>query len=149
MKKWLVGWLVLVFVAGCGQSQLPDEMHLAKGPAEFSGWVVIRKGLQPHQRMPGHFSKGDLDGDEWAFVGNLTWSSEGSRVPVVVDGVDTGYEVELAQVVYGEKIPVLKLAVYQKGVELALAYTWAAPDSQRIGINLRWMQAGLTRVSPP
>lgn len=109
--------------------------------------MVIRKDLQQRHLMPGHFSDAQLDeeDDNWAWVGNLRWDSAGTRVPVVVDGRDTGYEVELAQVVYGEKVPVLKLAVYRTGVERALAYTWAAPGSPRIGINLRWLQAGLTR----
>lgn len=135
-----------LWLAGCGSETLPDEMHLQAAPAQYTGWVIIRKSLTPKQRMPGYFDNQALDDPEaWVMITGLSWSSVGTRVPVLVKGVDTGYEVELAQVVYGNKIPVLKLAVYHEETERALAYTWAEPGSKRIGINLRWMQAGLTR----
>lgn len=145
MKKSTTLLVLSLLLGGCTGSDTPDEMHLAQEAAQYSGWVIIRKDLQPQQKVPGHFSKEQLDDDGWVFIKDLQWNSGGSRVPIVVDGVDTGYEVELAQVAYGDRIPVLKLAVYQQGVEMALAYTWAEPGSRRIGINLRWMQAGLTR----
>ncbi|MBF2754525.1 MAG: hypothetical protein ISN29_04620 [Gammaproteobacteria bacterium AqS3] len=147
----LLGALVL---AGCGGAPesaepggSPDESHLAEAPAEFTGWIAVRRDLTDEALAPGYFSREELEGGEgWARITGLRWSSAGSRVPVVIDGEATGYEVELHQVSYGGRVPVLKLAVYREGVEMALAYTWAAPDSRRIGINLRWMQAGLTRI---
>ena len=145
IKPWLLVSLFLIF-SGCHEATLPDEMHLQTQPADYKGWVVMYRDLKAHQRMPGYFKNQTLeDNTLWVRVADLSWSSGGTRVPVVVDGVDTGYEIELAEVVYGKKVPVLKLAVYHQDTERALAYTWSAPGSQRIGINLRWLQAGLTR----
>jgi len=149
--KYLAGLTVLAVLflglSGCEAEQAD------KGRAEsatYRGWVIMYRGLEPHQRMPGYFDNQALDDDSlWVWVGDLRWSSDGTRVPVIVDGVDTGYEVELDEVTYTAgkvDIPVMKLAVYHKDVERALAYTWAASGSSRIGINLRWMQAGLTRL---
>ena len=115
--------------------------------AEYGGWVVMRKGLRPEQKMPGHFSAAELDNNQaWIFIDGLRWNTKGSRVPVLIDGVASGYEVELVELPYKQRLRVLKLAVYETGRERALAYTWAEPGSVNIGINLRWMQAGLTRL---
>lgn len=54
----------------------------------------------------------------------------------------TPYSFELSQLRYGQKLPVMKLAVYESGKEQAIAYTWTEPTGTRIGINLRWFQVG-------
>jgi hypothetical protein len=48
----------------------------------------------------------------------------------------------LSQLRYGQKVPVMKLALYEAGKEQAFAYTWTEPESRKIGINLRWIQVG-------
>ena len=58
------------------------------------------------------------------------------------DGKQTKYSFELSQLRYNQKVPVMKLALYEAGKEQAFAYTWAATDSKKIGINLRWFQVG-------
>jgi hypothetical protein len=58
------------------------------------------------------------------------------------DGKDTKYSFELSQLRYNQKVPVMKLALYEAGKEQAFAYTWAETTSTKIGINLRWMQVG-------
>ena len=58
--------------------------------------------------------------------------------------METGYSVELAQLTYQEtKTPILKLAVLDKEGH-AFTYIWANPEAERLGINMRWMQLGLT-----
>ena len=52
--------------------------------------------------------------------------------------------MELAAVVYGKDLEVLKLAIYEVGVNKAIMYAWGSPGSKNIGINLRWFQVGLT-----
>jgi hypothetical protein len=59
-------------------------------------------------------------------------------------GNRTKYAFELSQLRYGQKVPVLKLAVYEEGRDQAVAYSWADPKATRIGINLRWFQVGCT-----
>ena len=34
--------------------------------------------------------------------------------------------------------------VYEEGNDESLSYSWAAPDSTNVGMNLRWFQAGCT-----
>jgi len=58
------------------------------------------------------------------------------------DGKDTKYTFELSQLRYSQKVPVMKLALYEDGKEQAFAYSWAETTSAKIGINLRWMQVG-------
>jgi len=58
------------------------------------------------------------------------------------DGRDTKYTFELSQLRYGQKVPVMKLALYEDGKEQAFAYSWAETDSKKIGVNVRWIQVG-------
>ncbi len=70
---------------------------------------------------------------------------QGGHYDFVPPGAEEGaYAMELFQAVYtGEKsVPVLKLAIREKGKEKSIAYAWADPSSERIGINLRTVQTG-------
>lgn len=58
------------------------------------------------------------------------------------DGKDTRYTFELSQLRYNQKVPVMKLALYEDGKEQAFTYSWAETTSAKIGINLRWIQVG-------
>jgi hypothetical protein len=58
------------------------------------------------------------------------------------DGSATPFAFELSQVRYGQKLPVMKLAIYETGKAPAVAYTWTEPEGTRIGVNLRWFQIG-------
>jgi len=58
------------------------------------------------------------------------------------DGRDTKYTFELSQLRYSQKVPVMKLALYEDGKEQAFTYSWAETTSTKIGINLRWFQVG-------
>jgi CpeT/CpcT family (DUF1001) len=98
----------------------------------FKGWVAIRK---------------DSTEDKYEFVGNLRLHDQGWRMRVVKpDGTVTPYTVELSQVIYEKSVNVLKLAIYEEGKTKALSYTWANPEAERIGINLRWIQVGFTML---
>jgi CpeT/CpcT family (DUF1001) len=96
----------------------------------FKGWAAVRKA-EPEQGYHGIY--------------NLKLHNQGQRVRLALPGGETTpYWVELAQVIYGKKLTVLKLAVYEDGVEKSLGYVWASPDARNIGINMRIMQAGFT-----
>ncbi|MFO7693977.1 MAG: chromophore lyase CpcT/CpeT [Vicinamibacterales bacterium] len=58
------------------------------------------------------------------------------------DGKETKYSFELSQLRYSQKVPVMKLALYEAGKEQAFTYSWAETTSRKIGINLRWIQVG-------
>lgn len=106
--------------------------HKLKRCNFYKGWILLQKAgfdEQYHQQR------------------NLVWHDQGKRIRLITeDGKATKYEVELAAVVYGKDLEVLKIALYEVGVSKAITYSWGSPGTNNIGINLRWLQAGLTKV---
>ncbi len=118
---------------------------------ENGNYVFGHKGKIHHKLKRCHFYKGWLllqkagFDNEFHSMRNLLWHDQGKRQRLYTEeGKATKYEVELANVVYGKDLEILKLAIYEVGVSKAIMYTWASPLSKNIGINLRWIQAGLT-----
>ena len=97
----------------------------------FKGWAVIKK-----------------EGEEkaWHVAGNLRLHDEGDRIPLITaDGDTLAYEIQLAQLTYSEsKTKVLKLGVHERGQEKTKFYLWGEPEATRLGINMKWIQIGLT-----
>jgi CpeT/CpcT family (DUF1001) len=106
--------------------------HKLKRCHFYKGWILLEKaGLK----------------EEYHSMKNLVWHDQGKRQLLYLeDGKASKYEVELAAVVYGKDLEVLKIAVYETGVSKAIAYAWATPGAKNIGINMRWIQAGLTLI---
>lgn len=106
--------------------------HKLKRCHFYKGWILLEKaGLK----------------DEYHSIRNLVWHDQGKRQRLYLeDDKPTKYEVELAAVVYGKDLEVLKIALYEVGVSKAIMYSWASPGSKNIGINLRWIQTGLTLI---
>lgn len=97
----------------------------------YSGWMALQKAGV----------------DESMGMYKLRFHDQGSRIRFFTeDNQATRYEIELATVIYGKNLNVLKLAIYEDGKSKAVAYTWASPGSENIGINLRWISAGLTKI---
>ncbi len=90
------------------------------------------------------------DGSEdWFFTRDVRLHDQGGRAQV--GGGDTGAPELVLRVrnVTWDKgsanKPAITLYVHKpEKLDRAEAYSWAAPDSSRIGINLRWMQSGCT-----
>ena len=74
-------------------------------------------------------------------------ANEGGRTPLAWrDGQPSGYSLVLERLAYQDgNVPVLKLSVVEDSTGRTLAYAWADPHAERIGINLGWVQAGLER----
>jgi hypothetical protein len=106
--------------------------HKLKRCTFYTGWIILQKaGFE----------------NEYHSMRNLQWHDQGKRQRLYTeDGKATKYEVELANVVYGKDTEVLKLAIYEVGVSKAVMYTWTSPLADRVGINLRWIQTGLTKM---
>ncbi len=98
----------------------------------FSGWAF---GTEPGT---GKKLQGRRD---------LVLHNEGQRVPLVYeDGSPSPYAIELAQLTYqNTTAPILKLALSDSSDAKRGAYTWANPEAVRIGLNLGWVQFGLTQ----
>jgi len=116
--------------------------HKLKRCRMFTGFMVVKKDSPNNARKD---SVGRESNEEYITLRNLTLHDQGGRVRCVSDkGEQTNYSVELSQVIYQTGLPVLKLAIYEEGNPKAIAYTWANTDARRIGINLRYVQAGFS-----
>jgi len=110
-----------------------------------SCWVAIRKD-KPKQ-----------DGSEdWFFDNNVHIHDQGGRS--LLGGGETGSQqvmIRLRNVTWDKdstNAPVLALYIHKAdNWEHAESYSWAAPDSERVGINLRWVQTGcsIDGATPP
>ena len=90
--------------------------------------------------------------DSTYFLRNLELHDQGGMVELDVEGVD--YTAELTQLVYGHRIKLMKLAIYDMPLDSvginskSVSYTWTSPEAKRLGINLRKIVAGWTLIEP-
>lgn len=122
----------LFFAPACGT---PSELENATW---YKGWMAVKK----HKVEP------DADLSEWIFARIERMHNQGQKIPLLDEsGNKTGYTLSLESVTYQEtQVPVLKIGVIDDRTGYTLSYSWADPDSHRVGLNVRWFQAGLTRI---
>ena len=114
--------------------------ELARRVRHYRGWVALQRS-----RLDAEAAD-----DDYVFVREANWHDEGFVLPILDDGQPTGYAIELARLTYqNTQTAVLKLGVVDVATGETLSYAWAAPGADRIGINLRWIQAGLIRINEP
>lgn len=112
--------------------------HKLRRVRPFKGWVAIVKDGT---------DRNNIQDSDYVFIPDLKLHDQGVKKRIVrPDGTVTPYSFELSQVVFQKRTPVMKLAIYEDGKPKALSYTWTNPEAERIGINLRWVQVGLTLV---
>ncbi len=133
----------------------PDQIWIRdEAYDEAGGYVFGHKAKIPHKLVrcrafKGWFAIRQEGGKEekYDFVGNLNVHDQGWRKRVIrPDGTPTPYTVELSQVIFEKRVNVMKLAIYEEGTERAITYNWTNPEAERIGINLRYLQVGLTLI---
>ena len=84
---------------------------------------------------------------EWTFrrgleiydQGGMVWLETEEEAPQQV-----GIKMRNVRWPYGNNRPSLVLYAYRPDEDRAVSYAWADPSAERIGINLRWMQASCT-----
>ena len=124
-------WLTSTWSAPDG-----ERVERARRVRHYTGWMALRRSRLDPDAAP----------DDYIFVRGARWHDEGFVLPMLDGGRPTGYAVELARLTYqNTRTGVLKLGVIDASTGETLSYSWAAPGAERIGINLRWIQAGLTR----
>lgn len=112
--------------------------HKLRRVRPFKGWVAIVKEGTDHN---------NIQDSDYVFIPNLTLHDQGVKKRIVLpDGTPTPYSFELSQVVFQQKTPVMKLALYEEGKSKAISYVWANPEAERIGLNLRWIQVGISLI---
>ncbi|MFN4144427.1 MAG: hypothetical protein ACK4GN_01295 [Runella sp.] len=134
-------------------------------------WIVSKNGHQiclqnhfsndegvPYRMLKCRFFKGWIEipiqeeGQEKTHhFGNLRLHDQGGSIQLKMpDGTLGNYTVELTQLIFGRKLPIMKLAIYelpQNALDYnsyAIAYTWTNPEAERLGINLRYILSGWT-----
>ena len=113
------------------------EAERSRRVRHYRGWVALRRSQLD----------ADAGDDDYVFVREADWHDEGFLLPVLDGGQPTGYAIELARLTYqNTRTSVLKLGVVDAATGETLSYAWAEPGAERIGINLRWIQAGLNRI---
>jgi hypothetical protein len=103
----------------------------------FTGWAYLNRA-----------GKEMKDGDKnFSFRKDLLLHNEGQVIPLLYeDGQPSPYLVELAQLTYqNTQQPILKLAILDAATRKSVSYVWANTDAWRIGLNLGWIQVGLTQ----
>ncbi len=109
--------------------------HKLKKVRWFKGWTAVLKEGAPKialEDFPREAYKGNL---------KLKIHDQGQIVKV-----NDKYSIQLAALLHSSKLEVLTLKVIENASGKTLSYTWTQPKAKRIGINLRWMQAGLTLI---
>ena len=115
-----------------------DAIEEARRVRWFDAWAAINGGGP--QAKAGN--------QDWHFDRDLRLSSEGGRVAIRWrDGSASGYTLELERTNYPErKLAVLQLNVIDDATGKILMYAWTDPQANALGMNLGWLQVGLSRA---
>lgn len=116
------------------------QRHAARRVIAYQGWMSLKR-----QQIDPSAAE-----DDFIFARDVMMHNEGFKVPLKdKDGQPTGYTIELARLTQqSTQTAVLKIGVIEDASGKTLRYAWADPLADRIGINLRWLTTGFTRVSP-
>ena len=124
------GYLVATYEAR--RSKRTVQARRAK---HYRGWISLKR----------NYIDDTAADDDYIFLQGLRFHDEGFIAQVLDGGEPTGYAVELAKLTYQRtQIPILKLGIIDEKTGKTVSYAWADQGAGRIGINLRWIQAGLT-----
>ena len=123
--------MVTTYAANVG-----GAVHRARRVTRYTGWIAFQK-----RRIDPTAADGDF-----LLMRDLALHDEGFVVSIADGGNPAGYAVELVRLTYqNTRTAVLKLGIVDESTGETLSYSWAEPGAERIGINLRWVQAGMTR----
>ncbi len=103
----------------------------------FSCWVSVRKFAAKPDGSP-----------DWSFERGLTLFDQGGRVTVKGNGDAPDVTFRMRNVTWAKgsrNKPSLVLYVHKNDPDRAESYSWASPDADMIGINLRWVQGSCSR----
>jgi hypothetical protein len=81
----------------------------------------------------------DFEAAEYDGKTKIVIHDQGGKVKI-----NDKYSVQLANLQHRSGLWVLTLKVIENATGKAISYTWTNPEAEKIGINLRWVQAGFT-----
>lgn len=127
-----------------------------KAVDEDGNYIYGHKGNEHHKLRKCTFYKGwiaykEEGSDKYTWQSDLLWHDQGKRIRVLDENnQSTKFEFELSELTHVQtKIPVLVFKLFEDGNDEAIDYVWTNPNTERVGINLRWIQSGITRVDVP
>jgi len=129
-------------------SPIPDL-----SPRGESGWQIGASELRHARPMSCWVSvrkfAGKPNGDQdWTFANKLDIFDQGGRVLVPGDGEAPDVTIRVRNVTWARgsrNKPALVLYIHKEDPFHAESYSWAAPETKLIGVNLRWVQASCSR----
>ncbi len=105
----------------------------------FECWTAILRGAEHGDSGEGQndwdFRRGVKLHDQGGVAELMTDEEEPRRIRLKLRDVDWPY---------GTNRPSLTMYVHEGDSERAVSYTWTEAGADRIGINLRWIQASCT-----
>ena len=112
--------------------------HKQRKVRYFRGWIAINKAgpqARPEDRA-------------FRTMRGLVLHSEGRSVPITwEDGRRSGYSVQIARMSFqGDSVRALTLKLLDDATGQPVSYSWADPDSRRIGINIKWFQSDFAQI---
>ena len=121
------------------KANIPHKLNKAR---PFTCWTSVLRGAK-------HGDTG-VGPESWTF--DRGWiHDQGGELAVKTDEVPVRefyLRLRLAEWPYGTNRPSLTLYVHEKGNPRAVSYSWADEGANRVGINLRWLQASCTLAGP-
>lgn len=99
----------------------------------FEGWTAILKTGETS------LVNQDFRAEEYDGKTKILLHDQGGTVKL-----NDKYSVQLAQLQYKNGTWVLTLKILENATGKAVAYSWTNPEAEKLGINLRWVQAGFS-----
>lgn len=120
------------------QAGIPHRLEKVR---PFRCWTAILRGAEHGDSGEGM--------DDWWFTRNVFLHDQGGVARLTTDE-ETPREIELRlgrpTWPYGNSRPSTTLYVYEGGSDRAVSYAWSEHDAERVGVNLRWLQASCTHT---
>ncbi len=115
---------------------MPHELRRAR---MFQCWVATLRGAKHGDSGAGL--------NDWQFQRELLIHDQGGELVIKTnEPTPREFFLRLRAVEWpmGPNRPSLTLYVHEKGNDRALSYVWGEIDAERLGINVRWLQASCT-----
>lgn len=117
--------------------------HQLRRARPFLCWAAVLRGV-------GHGESGDgVPPSQWDFRRDVFIHDQGGRAVIETDETPPRQvELRLRDVDWpdGARRGSLTLYVHEAGEDRAVSYAWGEAGAERIGINLRWLQASCTHA---
>jgi CpeT/CpcT family (DUF1001) len=117
---------------------VPHQLRRARG---FLCWTAVLRGAEHGDSGAG------AEGDDWFFQREQWVHDQGGDLLIITDETPARQvmlRLRRVEWPYGTNRPSLTLYVHAAGESRALSYAWGEYDAERLGINLRWLQASCT-----